>query len=68
MNIAVFSTKNWVRQSFDRAIESAGMNLTYLEARLDLNTATLAAKHDGVCVFVNDVLDAPVVHAWRTWA
>ncbi|AHC16245.1 2-hydroxyacid dehydrogenase [Salinispira pacifica] len=61
MKIAVFSTKNWVRQSFDGANEAGSFQFTYLEARLDMNTVSLAAGHDAVCVFVNDVLDAPVI-------
>lgn len=61
MKIAVFSTKNWVLQSFDGANESGRFQFTYLEARLDMNTVSLASGHDAVCVFVNDVLDAPVI-------
>ena len=62
MKVAVFSTKNWVRIAFDRANSSKLFNLHYLEAKLDLRTVSLAADHDAVCVFVNDVLDAPVVN------
>jgi len=70
MRIAVFSTKNWVSAAFDRA-NTAGakgtagggerFHLHYLEAKLDERTLSLAEGHETVCVFVNDVLDVPVI-------
>ena len=47
--------------AFDRANSKGLFDLHYLEAKLDLPTVSLAANHDAVCVFVNDVLDAPVI-------
>ena len=61
MNIAVFSTKNWVRTAFDAANKKSVFNLRYFEAKLDVRTVPLAEGHDAVCVFVNDTLDAPVI-------
>lgn len=61
MKIAVYSTKNWVRQSFDSANKNNRFHLNYLEARLDMHTASLAAGHEAVCVFVNDDLGSDVV-------
>ncbi len=61
MKLAVFSTKNWVRSAFDQAVGTSELELNYLEPRLDIHTVSLAAGHDAVCVFVNDVLDAQVV-------
>ncbi len=63
MKIAVFSTKQWVRSAFDRALGNSGIELTYLEPRLDADTVSLAAGHEAVCVFVNDVVDGAVVDA-----
>jgi D-lactate dehydrogenase len=63
MKLAVFSTKNWVRQSFDRAVDGNSIELNYLEPKLDIHTVSLASGHDAVCAFVNDVLDGPVVRA-----
>ena len=61
MNIAFFSTKSWVVDSFDRAAKGADHRFTYLETRLDASTVALAHDHDAVCVFVNDTIDAEVV-------
>ena len=61
MRIAVFATKPYDRRSLDAANAAFGHELTYFEARLDAQTATLAAGFAGVCVFVNDRLDAPVL-------
>jgi D-lactate dehydrogenase len=56
--VVFFSSRNWVRQSFAPA---EGLDFDFLEPRLDLNTASLAAGHPVVCAFVNDRLDAPVL-------
>ena len=61
MNVAFFSTKNWVVDAFDRAAERFRVAFTYLETRLNVGTVALAHDHDAVCVFVNDTLDAEVV-------
>jgi len=61
MNIAVFSTKKWVQEMFTEKNEAYGFNLHFLEVRLSEETASLAAGHDAVCVFVNDVVDKPVL-------
>ena len=61
MDIAFFSTKEWVRHSFDAANESYQFDLTYYEPRLGHDTVRLAHGHDAVCAFVNDDLSAPVL-------
>jgi D-lactate dehydrogenase len=65
MNIAVFSSKQYDRASLDEA--NAGRHqLRYLEPHLARETVALAHRHDAVCVFVNDKLDAPVLEALAT--
>jgi len=61
MKVAVFSTKKWVRDSFEPVKDNYEVELTYLEAKLNSQTAALAQGYDGVCVFVNDNLDAEVL-------
>lgn len=61
VKIAVFSTKPWVKESFQDANQEYEFELTYLEARLGAETARLASGHDGVCAFVNDDLGADVI-------
>lgn len=59
MHIAIFGTKGYDRQFLTAAND--GHVLHFLEPRLDADTAALADGHDGVCVFVNDRLDADVL-------
>lgn len=47
------SANNELRKTHpDEAVE-----FSFLEPRLDSTTALLAAGHDAVCIFVNDVCD-----------
>ncbi len=61
MKIAVFGTKPYDRESFEGAKSQYGHELTYLEPRLALETAVLAAGFPAVCAFVNDRVSAEVV-------
>ncbi|MDO9402644.1 MAG: 2-hydroxyacid dehydrogenase [Polaromonas sp.] len=64
MHIAVFSTQPYDRRFLDEAWQRHGnVEPVYLEAALSLRTAALAQGCEAVCVFVNDVLDAPVLQA-----
>lgn len=64
MKTVVFSTKPYDRK-FLEAAAAAGFNheLRFLEPRLTLETVELAQGFEAVCVFVNDLLDAPVLQA-----
>ncbi|HAB86766.1 MAG TPA: hydroxyacid dehydrogenase, partial [Pseudomonas sp.] len=61
MRITLFSSKPYDRDSFQAANQAHGFELHFLEARLDPDTAALAAGAEVVCPFVNDVLSAPVL-------
>lgn len=61
MRVAVFSTKAYDRQFFESANSQFQHELTFFEPRLTLETCALAANYPGVCVFVNDMLDEPVL-------
>ena len=61
MKIAFFDAKSYDRPSFDRYGEEAGIRFKYFETRLTADTVGLARGFDGVCAFVNDVIDAPVI-------
>lgn len=61
MNVAVFSTKPYDRHFLEAANHEGHHHLRYFESRLTHETVNLAAGHDCVCVFVNDVLDAEVL-------
>lgn len=61
MRIALYSSKPYDRDSFAAANTRHGHDLHFLEARLDDETAALAAGSEVVCAFVNDELSAPVL-------
>ncbi len=62
MKIAVFSTKPYDREYLDRFNTSGKHTLTYFEAALDSDTTNLTPGFDGVCVFVNDKVNAGVIN------
>jgi D-lactate dehydrogenase len=61
MRIAVFSTKGYDRQALIAANEHHGHELVFFEARLTASTTPLADGFEGVCVFVNDDVDAAAI-------
>ena len=61
MKIAFFDTKPYDRPSFDRYGEAQGITFKYFETKLNEDTVDLAQGYDGVCVFVNDTVNAPVI-------
>ncbi len=65
MKVAVFSTHPFDRHFFDIANQAAGHphDLTFFDARLDMQSAALAAGYRAICAFVNDRLDRPVLEA-----
>lgn len=63
MRVAVFSTKPYDREFLERSNAAHGHELTFLEPRLTVETAPLAAGFDAVCAFVNDDLGAGVLSA-----
>ena len=63
MKIAFFDTKPYDRPAFDRLSASSGITFSYFETKLNEDTVTLARGADGVCVFVNDTVNAPVIDA-----
>lgn len=66
VQITLFSSKPYDRDSFAAANQVHGHALHFLEARLDRDTAALAAGAEVVCAFVNDDLSAPVLE--QLWA
>jgi D-lactate dehydrogenase len=61
MRVCVYSTKPYDREFLTRAGASGAHSLDFLDTRLTVRTAGLAAGADAVCVFVNDVVDAEVI-------
>jgi D-lactate dehydrogenase len=63
MKLALFSAHGYDRKSFEAENVRFGHELVFFEAGLEARTAPLATGFDGVCVFVNDRLDAPTIAA-----
>ncbi len=63
MRVAVFSARPYDRRFLEEANTSHGHDheLAFFEARLDRDTAALAAGFEVVCPFVNDHVDAETV-------
>ena len=61
MKIAFFDTKPYDKPAFDKFGGDAGIKFKYYEAKLNEDTAGLACGYDGVCIFVNDTVNAAVI-------
>ena len=61
VKIAFFDAKPYDRESFDRAVEGTGLDITYLKSHLTKETAPLTEGYQAVCVFVNDQVDRGVI-------
>ena len=61
MNLAVFSTKPYDKEYFEKFKNEYDIKISYYEASLKPNTAKLTKDFDAVCVFVNDVLNKKTV-------
>lgn len=61
MKIAFFDTKPYDKPSFEQFGAENGIEFKYFEAKLNEDTVSLARGFDGVCVFVNDTVNAAVI-------
>jgi len=61
MKIAFFDTKPYDKPSFEKYSNEKGIKIKYFETKLNEDTVDLAHGFDGVCVFVNDTVNAAVI-------
>lgn len=61
MKIAFFDTKPYDKPAFERFGKGHGVKFKFFETKLNEDTAELAQGYDGVCVFVNDTVNAAVI-------
>ena len=61
IKIAFFDTKEYDKKLFDEYNKKYGYEITYLESKLNSETAPLAKGFDVVCIFVNDVVDKKTI-------
>ena len=61
VKIAFFDAKPYDIPSFDKYGKEYGVDFKYFETKLNEDTVGLANGYDGVCVFVNDTVNAVVI-------
>ena len=61
MKIAFFDTKPYDKPSFEKFARDNDIEFKYFETKLNEDTVDLANGFDGVCVFVNDTVNANVI-------
>lgn len=61
IKIAFFDTKEYDKNLFDEYNKDYEYEITYLESKLNSETAPLARGFDVVCIFVNDVVDEKTI-------
>ena len=61
IKIAFFDAKNYDKPSFEKYGKEQGVTFKYFETKLSEDTVELAKGYDGVCVFVNDTVNAAVI-------
>lgn len=61
IRIAFFDTKEYDKKLFEEYNKKYGYEITYLESKLNKETAPLARGYDAVCIFVNDLVDKDTI-------
>lgn len=61
MKIAFFDTKPYDRESFEAFGQIPEVTFKFFETKLNEDTVGLARGFDGVCIFVNDTVNRPVI-------
>lgn len=61
MKIAFFDTKPYDKPAFEKFAKEKDIKIKFFETKLNEDTAELAHGYDGVCVFVNDTVNAQVI-------
>ncbi|MDO6473279.1 2-hydroxyacid dehydrogenase [Maribacter sp. 1_MG-2023] len=61
MKIAVFSTKSYDQEYFEKYNDAHQYTFSFYETALNSDTAKLTTDSDVVCVFVNDVVDKATI-------
>lgn len=61
--IAFFGAKPYDIASFDKVNEKYNYDIRYYKGHLNPNNVVLTQDTDAVCIFVNDIVDAPVIGA-----
>jgi len=60
IRIAFFDAKSYDEESFVKANKASNIQFTFIPTRLSVESTLLAGGYDGICIFVNDTVSAPV--------
>ena len=55
VKVAVFNTRRYEKRALEEAAKGTPVQFTFLEPRLDEQTAVMAAGHEAALIFVNDM-------------
>lgn len=66
MRITLFSARAYDRESFELVNRDHGHDIAYREELLTADSAGLAEGSEGVCVYVNDKVDAAAIEALQS--
>ena len=61
MKIAVFSTKSYDQEYFEKYSNRNAYTFSFFETVLNKSTANLSAGFDVICAFVNDQVDKDTI-------
>ena len=61
IKVAFFDTKAYDKASFEKIAKENGVQIKFLETKLNQDTVALAKGFDGVCIFVNDTANAQII-------
>lgn len=61
MKVAFFDTKIYDKEVFEPKLKAAKIRAKFYDMRLDEDDVVLAKGCDAICVFVNDVVNKPVI-------
>jgi D-lactate dehydrogenase len=62
MKVFFFSAHSYDRDSFNSVPNPDKFTFTYHSASLSSQNASIAEGYDAICIFVNDICDAEVIH------
>jgi D-lactate dehydrogenase len=63
--IAFYDTHSYDREAFTKENESFGFEIDFFDFKLNEKTALTSSGFDGVCVFVNDIVNAQVIDSLK---
>ena len=61
VKVAVFNTRRYEKRALEEAAKGTPVQFTFLEPRLDEQTAVMAAGHEAALIFVNDLANRAVL-------